>query len=403
MQELLPFNEPDYVAAPYPYWDRLRDDAPAYFSDTYGFWAITRYDDVMDVLHDPARFSSEGGPAGRSEEAGIPRLPLLQDDPPHHDRLRRILSKAFTPRTTAEREARIREIATGLIDELRAGLAAGEKIDLVKAFSGPFPVSVIAEILGIPKELRDRLRLWHASSSVTGAKEVGDADPPTVMREMHATLAELIEARRKERHDDLFSALIEASETDESPLKPDELVGLCQLLWTAGNETTSNLLSNAALVLQESPKLLETVRSEPARIPTIVEEMLRLQSPVNCLSRTATEDVEVHGETIRTGDVVMVVFASANRDPRHFERPDEIDLDRRPNDHVALSHGIHFCLGSHLARLEARVGLEAMGELLPRVELMPNAGAPIPFGIFRGWLRLPLVLRKANRQDGQNS
>ncbi len=121
--------------------------------------------------------------------------------------------------------------------------------------------------------------------------------------------------------------------------------------------------------------------------------MLRLQSPVNCLSRTATEDVELHGEKIRTGDVVMVVFASANRDPRHFERPDEIDLDRRPNDHVALSHGIHFCLGSHLARLETRVGIEALGELLPSVQLRPDKGARIPVAILRGWLRLPLELR----------
>ncbi len=154
------------------------------------------------------------------------------------------------------------------------------------------------------------------------------------------------------------------------------------------------MLSNAALVLQERPDLLEMVRAEPARIPAIVEEMLRLKSPINCLARKATEDVEMHGETIRQGDVIMVMFASANRDPRHFERSDEFDADRSPNDHVALSHGIHFCLGSHLARLEARVGIEALGELLPSVQLQSDAGARIPFGILRGWLRLPLVLRR---------
>ena len=393
MEELLPFNEPEYIADPYPYWERLRNEAPVYWCETNRFWAITRYDDVLDVLHDPARFSSRGGPAGNSEKADMPRLSLIQDDPPHHDRLRRILSKAFTPRTTAEREARVREIAVGLVEELQTQVAAGEEIDLVRAFSAPFPVSVIAEILGIPHELRDRLRMWHASSSVTGAAELGDAHPPTVMREMYETLAELIESRRRERRDDLFSALIEASESDESPLKPEELVGLCQLLWTAGNETTTNLLSNAALVLQERADLLEMVRAEPARIPAIVEEMLRLQSPINCLARTAVEDVEMHGEKIRQGDVLMVMFASANRDARHFERPDEFDPDRSPNDHVALSHGIHFCLGSHLARLEARVGIEALGELLPSVQLRPDAGARIPVGVLRGWLRLPLELR----------
>jgi hypothetical protein len=393
MEELLPFNEPKYVADPYPYWERLRNEAPVYWCRASRFWAITRYDDVLEVLRDPARFSSRAGPSGLSEKSDMPRLPLIQDDPPHHDRLRRILSKAFTPRTTAERETRVREIAGELVTGLRARIAAGEEVDLVRAFSAPFPVSVIAEILGIPGELRDQLKIWHASSSVTGAGEVGDVRPTSVMREMYDTLAELIESRRRDPRDDLFSALIGASESDESPLKPEELVGLCQLLWTAGNETTTNLLSNAALVLQERADLLESVRAEPARIPAIVEEMLRLQSPINGLARTATEDVEMHGEKIRQNDLLMVMFASANRDGRHFERPDAFEPDRSPNDHLAFSHGIHFCLGSHLARLEARVGLEALGELLPDVKLLPDAGARIPFGILRGWLRLPLEPR----------
>jgi cytochrome P450 len=395
MDEMLPFNEPDYVAAPYPYWDRLRDDAPAYFSDTYGFWAITRYDDVMNVLHDPARFSSQGGPAGRSEEAGIPRLPLIQDDPPHHDRLRRILSKAFTPRTTQDREARIREIAAELVHDLRASVEAGASIDLVQAFTSPFPVRVIAEILGIPRELHERLRMWNATTSVTGSANIGPDEMPNVMREMYDTLAELIEARRKKPRDDLFSALIDASESDVSPLKPDELVGLCQLLWAAGNETTTNLLSNTALLLQHQPDLLESVRSERDRHPAMVEELLRLESPVNCLARTATEDIALHGRKIAKGDVAMVMFAAANRDPRHFERPYEFDADRRPNDHVALSHGIHFCLGSHLARLEARVGLETFADLLPDVQLQPEKGMRIPIGILRGWLSLPVEVRSA--------
>ncbi len=393
MDELLPFNEPKYVADPYPYWERLRNEAPVYWSETNRFWAVTRYDDVLEVLHDPARFSSGGGPVGTSEESGTPRLPMIQDDPPHHDRLRRILSKAFVPRTIAQREGRVREIAKGLVDELRARLQAGEEIDLVRAFSSPFPVNVIAEILGIPDEMHDRLRMWNASTSMTGAAELGDAQVPNMMREMYDTLAELIEERRSTRRDDLFSALIDASESDESPLRPDELVGLCQLLWAAGNETTANLLSNAALVLQERADLLERVRTEPARIPAMVEEMLRLQSPVNCLARIASQDVELRGEKLREGDVLMVMYAAANRDPRHFERPDEFDSDRVPNDHVALSHGIHFCLGAHLARLEARVGLEVLGELLPTVKLRPDAGARIPVGILRGWLRLPLTQR----------
>jgi len=391
--DLLPFNEPGYIADPYPFWARLRDEAPVHWCSHGRFWAITRYDDALAVLHDPARFSSRGGPIGRSEEAGLPRMPLIQDDPPVHDRLRRILSKAFTPKITAEREEQIRGIAKGLMDELRARLSAGQACDLVHAFTGPFPVRVIAEILGIPRELHDRLKLWNATTSVVGAAELQGVRAPNVMQEMYATLAELVEERRAERRDDLFSALIGASEAEESPLPSEELVGLCQLLWTAGNETTTNLLSNSALVLQENPALLAMVRERPERIPAVVEELLRLHTPVNCLARVAAEDVSLHGQPIRKGDVLMVMFASANRDPRHFDRADEFDPDRRPNDHVAFSHGIHFCLGSHLARLEARVGLELLGEFLPHVRLQPEAGLRIPVGMLRGWLRLPLEPR----------
>jgi len=390
MEDLLPFSDPKYIAEPYGYWARLRDEAPVYWCQPMEFWAITRYDDVLEVLHDPARFSSEGGPTGRQLGSALPRLPLLQDDPPHHDRLRRILSKAFTPKITSQREHRVREIADELVADLRRRLAEREAVDLVRAFTSPLPVSVIAEILGIPSELKDRLRMWNATTSVTGAVELAEAHRPETMREMYETLAQLLEQRRRDRRDDLFSALIEASETDESPLRSDELVGLCQLLWNAGNETTTNLLSNVAVVLQERPDLLEMVGKQPQKIPAMVDEFLRLHTPINCLARTANEDLELREQKIRKDDVLMVMFAAANRDPRHFERADEFDPDRRPNDHVAFSHGIHFCLGSHLARLEARVGLEVLGELLPHVRLRTDLGARIPTALLRGWLTLPL-------------
>lgn len=390
MEDLLPFNDPKYIAEPYGYWSRLRDEAPVYWCRSTEFWAVTRYEDVLEVLHDPARFSSEGGPTGRQLGSVLPRLPLLQDDPPHHERLRRILSKAFTPKITAQREHRVREIADELVADLRRRLAKGDDVDLVRAFASPLPVNVIAEILGIPPELKDRLRMWNATTSVTGAVELAEAHRPETMREMYETLAELLGKRRSDRRDDLFSALIEASENDESPLRPDELVGLCQLLWNAGNETTTNLLSNVAVVLQERPDLLEMVRAQPQRIPAMVDEFLRLHTPINCLARTAKADLEFQGQKIRQDDVLMVIFAAANRDPRHFERAEEFDPDRRPNDHVAFSHGIHFCLGSHLARLEARVGLEVLGELLPHVRIRTDRGARIPTGLLRGWLTLPL-------------
>ncbi|MEJ2337062.1 MAG: cytochrome P450, partial [Gemmatimonadales bacterium] len=164
MENLLPFNTPDYIASPYAHWERLRDEAPIYWCEDGNFWAVTRYDDVIEVLHDPARFSSGGGPGGTGEESGLPRLPLIQDDPPHHDRLRRILSKAFTPRITAEREERLREIADELVEQVRSRVRSGEGADLVRMFTSPFPVNVIAEILGIPPEKHDQLRMWNATT-----------------------------------------------------------------------------------------------------------------------------------------------------------------------------------------------------------------------------------------------
>jgi cytochrome P450 len=189
MNDLLPFNDPRYIAEPYDYWARLRDEAPVYWCRSMEFWAITRYDDVLGVLHDPSRFSSQGGPTGRQLSSLLPRLPLLQDDPPHHDRLRRILSKAFTPKITSQREHRVRQIADDLIADLRRRLAEGEPVDLVRAFTSPMPVNVIAEILGIPSELQDRLRMWNATTSVTGAVELAEAHRPETMREMYETLA----------------------------------------------------------------------------------------------------------------------------------------------------------------------------------------------------------------------
>jgi cytochrome P450 len=392
MSELLPFYHPAYVAAPHPYWDRLRDEAPVHWNAEHGFWALTRYDDVVSVLHDPARFSSACGPSGGVAGEGQPFLPMIQNDPPDHERLRRILSRAFVPRIVAEREPRIRAIGAELLQNLRIRAQSGESVDLVEHFASPLPVSVIAEILGIPPELRERLKLWSDATTVTGAARVDDAYRPQVMGELYETLAALIEERRRSPRDDLFSWLIAASESDASPLRRDELVGLCLLLWLAGNETTTNLISNVALLLQERKDLCTLLRERPECARAFVEEALRLETPVNGLFRQVQQDLELRGEKLREGDRVFVMFAAANRDPRHFRDPARFDLGRSPNDHVAFGHGIHFCLGSHLARLEARVAFEGLAELLQGATLAPERGARIPVGNLKGWLRLPLEI-----------
>jgi hypothetical protein len=389
MDARLPFDEPEYLADPYASWDRLREEAPVYWSEPQRFWALTRYDDVVAVLHDPERFSSAAGPSGLRLS---PFLPMISHDPPDHDRLRRIASRAFTPARVAEREPRLREIARTLVEALRARARSGAPLDFVEHFASPFPVRVIADILGIPESLHERLRLWNAATSVTGAMSARANDSPRVMEEMHATLAELVEERRAARRDDLVSALLQASESDEAPLRPEELVGLCLLLWIAGNETTTNLISNVAVLLQEEPRLQAELRGGPEALKAFVEEALRFAPPVNGLFREVALDTELCGKQLRKGDRVLMLFAAANRDPRHFPEPARFDPRRKPNDQVGFGHGIHFCLGSHLARLEARIACEWLAELLPAARLDPLRGARIPTGILRGWLRLPMTL-----------
>lgn len=207
---------------------------------------------------------------------------------------------------------------------------------------------------------------------------------------MSRLLGELISERRETPGDDLISSLVQIADDDGEQLRPSELLGFCKLLWIAGNETTTNLITNGALVLQSQPQLLTTLQNDPTLIPSFVEELLRYEGPTNGLFRQAAADIDFRGQHLRKGDAIWLLWAAGNRDPRQFSKPDDFDLSRNPTGHLAFGHGIHFCLGAHLARLEAQIAFERVIELLREFRCVPQEGRRLPTPILRGWLHLPM-------------
>ena len=265
-----------------------------------------------------------------------------------------------------------------------------EDLDLVDDFASPLPVYVIAQMMGIPLEERHRLRMWSDTMAIGAGEGYSLQQQLGSRTEMNEALSEIIEAARKNpQQDTLISAMIQASEEGES-LRDDEILGLSKLLWLAGNETTTNLISNGVMFLVNHPELLAEIRGDKSLIPDFVEEMLRFDGPVMGLFRTATRDVEFKGRKIKEGDSLWLLFSSGNLDSDNYAAPDTFDLHRKNKDHLALGKGIHFCMGSALARLEAKVAFEWLVDLLPHVQLDFEAGKRVPVPILSGWVKLPI-------------
>ena len=345
---------------PYPHYRALRDDAPAYYNDELDFWALSRFDDVIDALHDPATFcSGQGIVLEAMTRSPYPMIIAL--DPPRHTDLRKLVSRAFGTKPTNAWEPQVRQRAR----ELLAAFAHDGRVDLVPSFSAALPLAVIGDIVGVPADERAWFR--HQGEILMGQQP---ERPETLAAAKAASGAllgrftDLIAQRRTDPTDDLVSELI-AAEEDGERLTADEIVGFCYLLILAGHETTMNLISNGVITLQRHPDQRAFVEADPTRIPDLVEEVLRYESPVHSQARTTTRDVEVHGETIPEGKKVLVLFASAGRDERAFPDPDRFDVTRVFERHLSFGHGIHHCLGAALARLEARVAFEELFATLP--------------------------------------
>jgi cytochrome P450 len=386
---------------PYPFYARLREKDPLHRSWAADGWVLSRHRDILGVLRDPsysadernsnrfapivARLRRQGLNAPYDDDNGS----MLRLDPPDHTRLRSLVSKAFTPRAVERMRPRIEAILKDLLDSR----PARGPMELVTELGSPLPVRVIAEMLGIPPEDHERFRAW----SNEAVRSLGDGAIEDRLAGQRASeqlreyFTAVIEARRKAPKDDLITGLAAAEDAGDT-LKRNELLNTLSLLLIAGNETTTNLISNAVLALTRNPDQLELLRKSPERIPAAVEEFLRYDSPVQMTSRIATRDHEFCGERVRRGQQMILLLGSANRDPDVFPDPDRLDVTRSDVRHLSFSHGIHFCLGAQLARLEAGLALEALITRFPGLKLLPQ---DIPWGkntILRGpkslWIEL---------------
>ncbi len=392
---------PEFVANPYPTYTQLRAESPVQritMSDGRGVWLVTRYDDARAVLKDPRFVKDWRSTMSPEQLAQVPNVPdalqflsqhMLTSDPPNHTRLRALVQKAFTPRLVEQLRPRVQEITDALLDAVEA---RGE-MDLIDDFAFPLPITVIAELLGVPPEDRNKFRHW------SDALLSGEPTPERMQRiipdmvEFNAYLAALFAERRARPADDLISALVQVEEAGDQ-LTQIELFSMMFLLLIAGHETTVNLIGNGMLALLEHPDQLERLKQHPELLPSAIEEFLRYDGPVaNATRRWASEDVEVCGVLIPRGEQVMVVLASADRDEQRFPNPDDLDITRADNRHMAFGHGIHYCLGAPLARLEGQI---AIGTLLRRMPNLRLKDAPETLAwraslVIRGLERLPVV------------
>jgi cytochrome P450 len=382
MSEPVAYNpfDPRVIDDPYPVYRRLRDEAPVFRNDELGFWALSRFEDVLAAAHDPRRFTN-GGSGALTGHSRIPYPNLAMLDDPRHGQLRALLSRAFSIRPMASHEGRIRQLTR----EMVGAVAGAGRVDVMAAVAVPLPAAVIGDLLGLEPERWEQFRRWaddavHQDLSDPASVEAGRQAHAHMVREFHV----LVDERRRAPTDDMLSDLVRAEVAGER-LTDEEIIGFCQLLWLAGSETTSNVVGNGLLALAAHPDARAAVVAEPARIPAAIEEMLRWDPPTHGLARTTSVAVDVQGVTIPAGDRVYLLWASANRDEREFPDPDRFDIDRRIDRHLAFGHGIHFCLGAALARLEARVVFEELLAVMPdytvaeeRIERRPSTAVRGP-------------------------
>jgi cytochrome P450 len=402
--EPLVFNpfDPAVRADPYPLYRRMREEEPTYRSPL-GFHVFTRYDDCLTVLRHP-QMSSDGRnaagvaafleqqPAARKmAEAMEGKRPFLLLDPPDHTRLRGLVSKAFTPRTVEGLRARIQQVVDDLIDDVQPKGA----MEVVEDLAYPLPVVIICEMLGVPPSDHERFKGW--SRDLARGLDPDFVQPVDALERrfetvlaFHEYFRELIARRRSDPGDDVLTALVHAEEQGDT-LTEDEVLGTCTLLLVAGHETTVNLIGNGVLALLRHRDQLEKLWADRALIKSAVEEILRFDPPVQFDARVAMTEIDVGGVTLEPGEQPLLILAAANRDPQQFDAPDTLDITRADNRHLSFGHGLHFCLGAPLARLEGQLALGTLVGRLPLMELAADEPVYKENLILRGLASLPVT------------
>ncbi|WKD30742.1 cytochrome P450 family protein [Streptomyces xanthophaeus] len=384
-----------FNADPYPFYDALRAAGPVHRLVLGGerTWLVVGHEEARQALAHPGLSKNWLGSELFTSTTPVPAVAtsMLDTDPPHHTRLRRLVAREFTARRVESLRPRVRQITDELLDAMAA--RPDRRADLIASFAVPLPMTVICELLGVPGLDRERFRYW--SGEIVAPLDGVGADPRAV-EEMTSYLLELVAAKAQDPGDDLLSALIRTRDEDGGRLSPDELIGMAFLLLVAGHETTVNLIGNGVRALLAHPLQLAALRADPdGLIDGAVEEMLRYDGPVqHATYRFAAADLELGGVTITAGSSVLVALAAADRDPARFAQPgpDVFDIRRSGPGHLAFGHGIHFCLGAPLARMEGRIAVRALLERFPDLAGDPDAGPPdwLPGTLMRGVTRLPL-------------
>jgi cytochrome P450 len=355
---------------PYPVYRRLRDEAPAYRDPDGRWWVLSRFDDVWEALRDWQTFSSDKGPAPENPDHDGEKYSIVSMDPPHHEQVRGMFNRLFTPSAIDALNDALRMIVRNHMDEL----ARGTTVDAMSAFAFVIPTDVIGELLGVPPTDREQLREWW---ELFLSRDDGSVSMPeraiAANRKISEYIGSLIEERRRSPGSDLISRVLDARYSDpesgETALTPHEVLMFCNLLSAAGSETTQKLLSNSLVALDEHRDQWDLLRADPSLVPHAVDEAMRYDTPSHWVARTTTRDVEVAGTTITAGDWVLLLLGSANRDERQYEDPDDFIIQRSRQQTVVFGWGRHVCLGQWLARREAALVLEEILERFPNYRI----------------------------------
>lgn len=384
-------RSPAFRRDPYPYYELLRSAAPIFYWETWNIFFLTRHADCSELLRDNRLgHGSMGEPSPEQNPLSAMQSNwLLFKNPPDHTRLRSLVHKAFTPRMIEQLRGIIQTITDQLLDQVQM---KGE-LELIADLAYPLPVTAIAEMLGIPEQDRHTFHEW--SDALARSLDLTE-DPAVYERATKAAatftdyLRELAKRRRVEPRNDLLSALVAVEEAGDH-LSEAELYGTCSLLLIAGHETTINLIGNGTLALLQHPTQLRLLQQQPALIKLAVEELLRYDSPVQMTSRQAVEEMEMGGQVLQPGQQVSFMLGAANRDPAVFANPNELDITRKNNPHLAFGSGIHYCLGAPLARLEGQIAIETLLRRMPKLSLATDTAVYRDNYVLRGLETLPVT------------
>jgi len=384
------FDDPTEV------YRRLRDEAPVYFSERYGFYALSRFDDVVAAHRDWHAFSSTHGVdlSSLSKDAAFIKSlgMIIMMDPPEHDRFRTLVSRVFTPRAVTALEPMVREVITSTLDEL----LDRDQFDVVADFSAPFPIEIISRMLGVPEGERQQIRHWL---DVSLHREPGQMDPtPEGMTALMDTIVyflDLTEQKRQHPGDDMLTRMtqvtVDRGDGTETGLSNNEIAGFAGLLGGAGAETVTKLVGNAVVLFDRHPDQWRAVVDDPSRIPQAVEEILRYLPPSQYQGRFSVEERSFDGGTIPAGYPVLLLTGAAVRDPRAFDRPDEFDITRTPAVAIGFGHGVHSCLGAALARMESRIAVEELATRWSRLEVDTTGLRRVTMANVAGYANVPVT------------